>query len=619
MRKILILMLLPGLGFLLNTPLNAQSKEAIKFFNSGVSEKTTDRKIENYQKALGISPDFIEAQFALGLLYHQTKQFNLAETYLKKVVNGKRKQSSLEIQDQAYLKLATVQKILNKTTEYEQTLLAGKKEISDKKLLSNITFELARFYLKEGRFNESIVVLNEAKKKFKKNTQYFENLLSIVLTQRETERVERQVDAAIARKAYSEAQSLTQRLRTLNADSETINQKTSLIDSLLSSRAEEELLNDMFLMAEKSFEKGELQKAITAYELVLQKTPANQKVKVKLEKAKAMAKNEELANVLLYEYKTGNAALRDKNWTHAIIAFEKLIKLKPDYRDAAKLLRRANQGFRSESNETIIRQYYIDGVAAMDRKDLNAALASFNKVYSRDKTYKDTGVLIGQIKTSQTETRPSTQKVTDEYFKSLYDQAVTAMTNEDWMQAVLSLEKLRYLDPNDHNILVLLMQAKDKLSLTAESGGRNVAGGDDNNKVVFWFASAVFAVLFIPFMGFVFFSPTNRAKLHHIRGNYLEASRMYELILAKNPEKLRLYATLANIYLVLGKTDDRAIRVYKMLLALNMAPHIHPQINAILSKRYLSQGTVDDGEAIAILENELKEVQQVNKNNNADV
>ena len=99
-----------------------------------------------------------------------------------------------------------------------------------------------------------------------------------------------------------------------------------------------------------------------------------------------------------------------------------------------------------------------------------------------------------------------------------------------------------------------------------------------------------------------------RARLYMLRGNYAAAALIYENALTKNPGKLKLYPKLAHIYLLSGRNDETAIKVFKTVLKLNLETNERNEMHTIV-RNYLHAGRTDD-DAIAALENALRSEQQ---------
>jgi hypothetical protein len=110
-------------------------------------------------------------------------------------------------------------------------------------------------------------------------------------------------------------------------------------------------------------------------------------------------------------------------------------------------------------------------------------------------------------------------------------------------------------------------------------------------------------------VGVVILSPTVRARFHVLRGNYAAGARIYEKILARHPQRVKLCLPLANLYLLLGRRDEAALKIFKTILQLNLAAPNRDEINAIVAQNYLTEGRTDS-DAIEVLEGALKAEQR---------
>lgn len=88
------------------------------------------------------------------------------------------------------------------------------------------------------------------------------------------------------------------------------------------------------------------------------------------------------------------------------------------------------------------------------------------------------------------------------------------------------------------------------------------------------FGQVAFAFLIaLASVGSIFCLPIPRAWLLALCGNYAAATEIYENQLARKPNHLPLYLTLANLYLLAGRQDERALIAYRMVWQLRMATH----------------------------------------------
>jgi len=116
---------------------------------------------------------------------------------------------------------------------------------------------------------------------------------------------------------------------------------------------------------------------------------------------------------------------------------------------------------------------------------------------------------------------------------------------------------------------------------------------------------AVATIILVPLLGLMFFSPAARANFYLWRKNYPAAARTFEKLLERHPKKASLYAPLAELYLQLGRNDERSLRVYQTVLRLNLPTRRRDEINTVLAQKYIAEGRTDS-EVIEVLENALK-------------
>ncbi len=119
-----------------------------------------------------------------------------------------------------------------------------------------------------------------------------------------------------------------------------------------------------------------------------------------------------------------------------------------------------------------------------------------------------------------------------------------------------------------------------------------------------YFTGGIVAVFVLPVLTLMFFSPRFRARLCLWRDDYETALRIYERALERHPGRVKLNAGLADLYLLLGRSDARAMQVYKTVLRLNLKTSYREKINALVAQQLLSEGRTDP-DAIEILEKAL--------------
>lgn len=86
--------------------------------------------------------------------------------------------------------------------------------------------------------------------------------------------------------------------------------------------------------------------------------------------------------------------------------------------------------------------------------------------------------------------------------------------------------------------------------------------------------------------GYAVSAPTIRARWQLFRGNYAAAAEIYEKQLARHPHRLRFYSALAEIYLLLPRSDEQALQVFKKVLRFNLNTPNREEIEAIVLRAY---------------------------------
>lgn len=131
-------------------------------------------------------------------------------------------------------------------------------------------------------------------------------------------------------------------------------------------------------------------------------------------------------------------------------------------------------------------------------------------------------------------------------------------------------------------------QKEERPMSTVEAPSRLFEGGM-NLAII----AGIAAVVLLPILSIVF-SPTFRARYCMFRGEPARAAVLYETILARRPGKTRLYVELANAYLLLGRQDDQAMRIFKIVMQLQPAVKSSDAIKAIIAQKFLHRGKLDD-------------------------
>lgn len=305
------------------------------------------------------------------------------------------------------------------------------------------------------------------------------------------------------------------------------------------------------------------------------------------------------------EYYAGMAAYNRRHWTHAILTFERILAVDPNFRELSKKLATAERNLKREKTENILSRYYQDAKLALERDDFGWARRALEKINRLNSNYRDVPALLAEIEAIASRSNDTLQ--TAERFNgdaalqdSLYQAGVRAYGQGEWLQAVVNFEKLQLIAPTNVEFNSRLALAWEKLLHTQTS-----AANQDTHERRLPVGMALASIIAVSLFCFIGFRPTARARFELWRGHEQAAAAIYEKLLTQNPQRIKLYAPLADIYLRLGRNDERALKVYKSVVHFNLATARRDEINGIVAQKYLTEGRMDT-DAIEVLEGALQ-------------
>jgi tetratricopeptide (TPR) repeat protein len=576
-----------------------QNPQALTWLKNGLTEKDPQKKIAAYRKAIELDSLLVEAKYNLGLAYKKQQEYQRAEQWFYQAYTTKSDKTNPELRQQIALELARTYKRLGKLRACDEVLVGAKALTVDPALRAEILFELGRCQFDQGRYEDALAALREGETLDRAKAQNFKSFIQLVEGALESQRLAEAAHQAITSGDISQAQILVEQLRQKNPAPKNLGALTAALDSLSEAETNRRVLAAMYEQAQTEATSGKLEAAIVTYETLLLRASDYKDAKAKLEAARQRLAQKQIEAKLEEDYAAGRAAMRVRNWPLAILAFEKILAVDKNFRETGKFLDETKRELETESAETIVARYYAEGLAAMNRDDLGGALAAFEKVRRLNSGYRDAAALLEEVDHKLRKSARSALDAAQNSFaqtETLYQEAVVAMAQQQWLSAVVALEKLDLLQPNYRDAAGRLAEARAKLAMAA---------GHSSDNMWLYAGGAFCAIILFPVAAFIVFSPAMRARLHLLRGNYLAAAQLYEKILQRRPGRVKLYPLLANIYLLLGRQDEQALRIYKAILQLNIATHKRDEISTIVAQNYLTEGRTDS-DAIAVLESALK-------------
>jgi len=510
-----------------------QNAPALNWFRIGLTEKDLAKKIAAYQKAIALDSLFVEAMYNLGLAYKKQQDYALAEKWFVRASAAKPEKLSNELKQQILVELARAYKKRGKLRASEETLKSAKVVVVDRAARAEILFELGRCLYEQGRHEEALVELRDGRR-LNDNAENFQNFIALVEKTLEAERLVVAAEEALLKGNAQQARTFVAELQQKNPEHKKAAMLAAKVDSLIKIETNRNILAALYEQAQKEAAAGNLAAAIMTYETLLQQGGAYSDAPARLEAARGQLTAQQTQARLEEDYAAGMAAVREQNWTAAILSFEKVLKADENFREARQRLEEAERALENESTGTIVARYYVDGVAALNRNDIGGALAALERVRRINSRYRNVNELLAEIdQRLQQKTKSDTPA--SGQIENLYQEALAAAAQENWMPAVVALEKLQLLQPNYRDAVTLLAESRAQLMVA----GKNALSSNRTGSSPMAIGGAIAAIVLLPALGFVAFSPATRARFYLLRGNLLAAAQLYEKILSRHPERVR--------------------------------------------------------------------------------
>lgn len=580
-----------------------QNREALQWFSTGIMAADLDKKIEAYQRAIELDPAYVEALYNLGMVYKSRQQYDQAAQFLGRAYQARPGQTQTALRVQILYELAATQLKLGQLREAEQGLRNAKALAKDQTMASLISFELGRFLHQRHRHAEALAELRAGMSLEPDNRLKFANLILAVEKAQQLQALYDQAQQARQAGHLAEAQAKLAEIVAADANFRDAQEQYLGLQAKQKADTDKAAFNALYEEAHKLESAGKIELAVATYEKLVSQAVVFKDARTRLQNLQQELETRRSQEALETQYTSGLAALKARDWARAIILFEKILQTDAGFRQARQRLREAQSSLDRENSETVLARFYAEGLTAMNEGDIRAALVAFEKVHKINQDYRDVASLLAEAEEMMAKgpalRAPRTAMLEQD---SLYRAAQAAIQQEHWTEAVKLLERLQAAAPDDPVLIDLLAQARANLRLVVPPAP---AAALRSGPPILLISSALMALLMLPVIGFFALSPTLRARIALMRGDYNRAEQIYEKLLQQHPGRLKLYPSLANIYLLTGRRDEQALKVYKTILQLNLITSNRDEINAAVAQTYLSQGRMD-ADAIKVFEDMLQ-------------
>jgi len=320
--------------------------------------------------------------------------------------------------------------------------------------------------------------------------------------------------------------------------------------------------------------------------------------------AKAVARDSLFTEAL---YQLGQLYLQQKNYAQAELYLNKacgtLVDSTKNARKAQILYELANTRKtlgQLEEAEISLREAKILARDHRLQVLLNFELAT--NLYQQNRYNDAFAEILTAMESREDSVHGEARKTRTAEMQSIYWRAQQYCANQELEKAVIAYDSLLHHTGGFEVVARALKAHADTAMVWPLSAA--IKPRQSEERIVY--ISSVFAALILlPLLGFIVFSPSLRIAFYRWRKNHLAAAKTFEKLLERNPKKINFYAPLAELYLQLGRSDERALKVYKTVLQLKLHTPRRDEINALVAQKYLAEGRIDS-EVIEVLENALK-------------
>jgi len=167
--------------------------------------------------------------------------------------------------------------------------------------------------------------------------------------------------------------------------------KAKLADSRvkLDQSLQQEIYEKIYTDGLSDYRKGNWVNAIVAFEKVRAWNPNYKNVDRMYRDAQNRVNQEGESTAKNRYYIQGKAYLNSGNWEAAITSFKQLTTMDKNYRDVQFLLQQAQAGLENEAKVKQLDNYYAEGVDHYNNGDWLKAILAFEKIQQIDPNYKD--------------------------------------------------------------------------------------------------------------------------------------------------------------------------------------------------------------------------------------
>lgn len=560
----------------------SQDTGAVYWFKKGINEKDQDKKIECYQKAIQGNPQFVEAYYNLALTFLIKREYKKAEEAFRNALSVNPNATNSSLKSNILSRLGSTYRKMERYAEAEEAFQGALNISKDNKFKALTLYELGQTKISQGQYDIAINYFRDGVRTSPEDRTSFETGIQLALDQKKINELHQQGLRLVQEQKLTEAKNIFNQIIEMNPNHQDAKKQIENLTVLLAQKQEQkdQQIQPLYTQALAYMNAGNWTEAIKYLEKINDLQPNYADVN----KLHAQAQEQQYQQ-LLGEQKLDNFYMKGienfeaGNYTVALANFERVAELDPNYRDIESRIQTARKEI-SRVNDLMNKM--------PNREDVTLTETEDNFQYESS-TYSSTNLSSQQLFTEKS--RQLNAAIDSQLVQNYYQEALDLLEQQEWQRAIILLEKVRLIKANYKNTEFLIGQAKQKIETTNWSAADEVTAGSKSripSKLIF----ALLAGMITLPVALLFISPATRARYYILLKKYDKAREIYERMLSKKPNNIKLYITLANIYVNENRVDEVAIHVFERAIQYN--DNLKLQLEPIVTRYYLQKAKTTD-------------------------
>jgi tetratricopeptide (TPR) repeat protein len=443
-------------------------QSATDWIQRGQQIESPEEKITCFQQAVALDSNLAAGYYYMGLSYLELDQLQLAQSRLNQGLLKSQPNAAAAWDVKCLIGLAQVHRRQRRFDLAQQELNQAQPLTRDPELLSYIAYDLGSIYLLRSQFQAAIPILTEGQNLFPPMTTKFNQALALARSEGQIEKWYRQANEFYAQKNWAAALEKFEMVAGIEPNYKETSAKIAAIKQTLSPKVQERTLDEIYAQWITQLLKQDFANALITFQRIAALKPDFKDVQEKLQFLEQQRANTREATDLRQFYEQGLQALTDRQWVTALFYFEQISTQNPAYLDVAKQV------------ELVKNELLKIKSASMTSENATATLMS-------EQIQPDTRNWSGD---------------TLDYFQYYYQAGQKFSLDRRWLQAVIAFEKAKSFREGDDSLETQLKLARQKLRdqnpLEIEPIQFNVASGQ-NWRLGLW---VTLGVVFISSLGF---------------------------------------------------------------------------------------------------------------------